>query len=76
MRKGVQLGLQYLEEGEYTVNGGLGDKVLAEMKVEDGVLYVKKDGEWIVKMPPPFSEFKMSKELQLPKKSLFKKLFG
>lgn len=45
---GVWFGLQWLEEGEYTVNGGMSNKVLIEMKVDDGLLYIKEDGEWLL----------------------------
>lgn len=50
MGKGAWMGMQYLEEGEYTIRGGLGNKVLFELKVEDGLIYIKNDkGEWEVK---------------------------
>jgi hypothetical protein len=47
MGKGAFLGQQYLEEGEYTINGGLGNKTLKELKVVDGVILTKNElGEW------------------------------
>lgn len=53
--KGVWLGLQYLEEGEFTVRGGLGNKVLSELKVENGAVYVK-DGNGSYSVIPIFKE--------------------
>ena len=81
MNKGVWLGAEYLEEGEYTINGGLGNKVLVEMKVENNVLYTRynENEEWVIKEIPPINYFKMPEELQLPKKKkkgMLEKFFG
>lgn len=53
---GFQLGQMKLEEGEYTLNGGLGNKILKELKVENGVLYHKENGEYVVSHPPKFRD--------------------
>lgn len=55
MGKGLFLGLQYLEEGEYALNGGRGNKVLSEFEVKDGQLFV--NGEKDATVPPTMYEF-------------------
>ena len=40
MSNGVLFGLQYLDEGEYTLNGGRGNNVLSEFEVNDGQLFL------------------------------------
>jgi hypothetical protein len=51
-RKGAWLGLQWLNEGwTYQVRGGLGNKVISELKVEDGIIYIKNDDIWEVAKP-------------------------
>lgn len=36
-----------MEDGEYAIRGGRGNKVLKEIKVENGIHYEKIDGEWV-----------------------------
>jgi len=59
MSNGVQFGLMYLEEGEYTVNGGKGNKTISEFEVKDGQLFFK--GEKDATVPPTMYEFLQSK---------------
>lgn len=69
-KNGIYIGMQYLPNGEYTINGGLGNKVLRELKVEDGILYTRdnENEDWKIKQVPPMSEFKMPQELDFPMK--------
>ncbi|KOS61523.1 hypothetical protein FJQ98_16160 [Lysinibacillus agricola] len=59
MSNGVRFGLQYLEEGEYTLNGGLGNKILSEFEVKNGQLFF--NGEKEPTVPPTMYEFLKSK---------------
>lgn len=57
MSKGVLFGLQYLEEGEYTLNGGRGNKTLSEFEVKDGQIFFKDEESGTVPVPPTIYEF-------------------
>lgn len=59
MGKGLFLGMQYLDEGEYTLNGGRGNKILSEFEVKDGKLFFKGEKDEFV--PPTMYEFLNSK---------------
>jgi len=59
MGKGLFLGLQYLEEGEYSLNGGRGNKILSEFEVKDGQIFFKDEKDGIV--PPTMYELLNSK---------------
>lgn len=59
MSNGVMFGLQYLDEGEYTLNGGRGNKILSEFEVKNGQIFFKDKEDGIV--PPTFNEFLKNK---------------
>lgn len=63
MGKGLFLGLQYLEEGEYTINGGCGNKALAELEVKDGQLFFKEKKD--PTKPPTMNEFLNNKSSKI-----------
>lgn len=48
-------GMRYLEEGEYAVRGGLGNQVISEFEVKDGLIHFKDNKEGIT--PPTIDEF-------------------